>query len=182
MYDRLNIPDLIHFSGADFTQVFWYRLLLQFDLVLVQTDTPPNMQQIPLLPYMVAVESGDYDKHLYEFQLCCRIISKVKPILIVNSYYLVLGTSKHDCYICTQSYWHCIGKVLLSILHLHPIGKKGIALNMNIYLHFYILPSLFMLFLACHPYIFMFFYMYIMFNSQVWGSLRLTSIKHYLLP
>ena len=30
------------------------------------------MQQIPLLPYMVAVESGDCDKHLYEFQLCCH--------------------------------------------------------------------------------------------------------------
>ena len=39
---------------------------------IVQTDALPNMQQIPLLPYMVAVESGDCDKHLYEFHLCCH--------------------------------------------------------------------------------------------------------------
>ena len=39
-------------------------------LTLFKLVRPPNMQQILLLPYMVAAESGGYDKHLYEFQLC----------------------------------------------------------------------------------------------------------------
>ena len=56
VYDRLNIPDLIHFSGTDFIQ-FW-----SLDFVLVQTTGTTchtNRQWIALLPYMVAVESGD---------------------------------------------------------------------------------------------------------------------------
>ena len=41
----------------------------QFKLPIL--TRPPNMQQIPLLPYMVVVECGDCDKHLYQSQLCC---------------------------------------------------------------------------------------------------------------
>ena len=37
VYDRLNILNLIHFSGTDFTLDLWYRLLLESWLVLVQT-------------------------------------------------------------------------------------------------------------------------------------------------
>ena len=62
VYDRLNISDLINFSGTDFTR---YRFLLQSWLCASSNGqylyAPPNMEQIPLLPYMVAVESADCD-------------------------------------------------------------------------------------------------------------------------
>ena len=59
------------------------------DFVLVQTvntNTPPNRQQIPLLPYMVSLELSDSDKHLYEFDyglyysvVVCNITSDMYP-------------------------------------------------------------------------------------------------------
>ena len=46
VYDRLNIPDLIHFSGTDFIQFFDTGCSCSPDFVLVQTvntDTPPKL-------------------------------------------------------------------------------------------------------------------------------------------
>ena len=39
----------------------------KFNAILI---CPPNRQQIPLLPYIVVLESGGCDKHLYEIQVC----------------------------------------------------------------------------------------------------------------
>ena len=68
----LNIPDLVHCSETDFAWVLWYRLLLQFRLSASSNHqyALSDRQQIPLLPYMVTLGSGDCDKHLYEFQRC----------------------------------------------------------------------------------------------------------------
>ena len=65
VYDTLNNPDLTHFSGTEFIDT---GCSCSPDFVLVQTNTSPNRQRFPLLPYMVAVESADYDNH--DFDLC----------------------------------------------------------------------------------------------------------------
>ena len=62
VYDRLNIPDLIRFSGTDFMQSWSLDfVLVQTNLVLLVPELicPTNRQGIALLPYMAAVESGD---------------------------------------------------------------------------------------------------------------------------
>ena len=65
VYDRLNIPDLIHFSGTDFMWVLWYRLLPQSWLcassncmpILIRPQTGSRFHCCNIA-YMVAVESS----------------------------------------------------------------------------------------------------------------------------
>ena len=84
VYDRLNIPDLIHFSGTEF---FDTGCSCSPDFVLVQTTNTDiatqtgNRFKSGNIPYMVVVESSGCNKHplnlsfvtLYNLVICTKL-------------------------------------------------------------------------------------------------------------